>query len=409
MNVGCVPKKLFAYGAHFAHHIEDARGFGWAVDEPTLDWSALIGRKDTEIERLNAVYARLLTRAGVEFVRGRGVVTGPHEVTVGDRVFSAKVVVIATGGTPHIPAFAGNEHVHTSDEIFSLEERPAHVLIAGGGYIGVEFASIFNGFGTEVDLVHRGELFLRGFDNDCRHAVANEMRKNGVRLHFNCALQGVHKRPDGRFDVALTDKETMTADLVMAALGRRPNTAGMGLEAAGVKLSERGGVIVDAQFRSSVDHIYAIGDVIERVLLTPVALAEGDVLARNLFGPGEAVMDYAGIGTAVFSNPCLSQVGLSESEARAKHGRIRVYKTHFRPLKHTMTGRDAKIFMKLIVDGSTDRVVGCHMVGPDAAELMQGLAIAMKAGATKAHFDATIGIHPTAAEEFVTLRTPEPE
>ena len=409
VNVGCIPKKLFAYGAHFADHFEDARGYGWQVGEPALDWRVLIENKDKEITRLNGIYERMLSRAGVELVSGRGVVTGPHEVTVGDRVFSAHRIVIATGGSPSLPEFEGREHVITSNEVFSLPERPEHVLIAGGGYIGVEFASIFNGYGVQVDLVHRGDLFLRGFDRDCRHAVANEMRKLGVRLHFDCALQAVQKREDGRLEVTLTDGERMTTDLVLGAIGRSPKTAGLGLEAVGVALSPKGGVVVNDQFQSTVDHIYAIGDVIERMELTPVALAEGEVLARNLFGPPGPPVDYTDIPTAVFSNPTLSHVGLTEDEARLRFSKIRIYKAQFRPLLHTMTGRDSKIFMKLIVDAATDRVVGCHMVGPEAAELVQGLAVAMKAGATKAHFDATLGIHPTAAEEFVTMRTPEPE
>jgi len=409
VNVGCVPKKLFAYGAHYPEHFEDAKGYGWQVGDPILDWKVLIANKNTEISRLNAIYGRMLKRAGVEVVQGRGVVTGRHEVTVGDRTFSAHQIVIATGGSPFVPDFDGREYVSTSNDIFDLPERPDRVLIAGGGYIGVEFASIFNGYGAEVDLVHRGELFLRGFDEDCRHAVANEMRKLGVRLHFNCTFDSVGKRSDGRFDVCLTDGESLVADLVLAAVGRRPNTRGLGLEALGVQLSDRGGVIVDDELRTSVRHIFAIGDVIERVELTPVALAEGEVLARNLFGPDTARVDYTDIPTAVFSNPTLSSVGLTEAEARERFDRIRIYKAQFRPLLHTMTGRDSKIFMKLIVDDASDRVVACHMVGPEAAELIQGLAVAMKAGATKAHFDATLGIHPTAAEEFVTMRKPASE
>jgi len=279
-------------------------------------------------------------------------------------------------------------------------------VVLGGGYIGVEFASILNGFGSEVTLVHRGDMFLRAFDDDCRRVVAGEMQKRGVDLQFNRSIQAVRRAEDGRFVVELADGGSVTADLVMGALGRRPNTGGMDLEARGVDLSPRGGVVVDDRFQTTVPGIYAIGDVIERVELTPVALAEGEVLARRLFGSGASDVDYTDIPTAVFSNPTLSTVGLTEAQARLRYETIRVYKAHFRPMLHTMSGRDARVFMKLVVDDESDRVVGCHMVGPEAAELVQGLAIAMRAGATKAHFDATIGIHPTAAEEFVTMRQP---
>jgi glutathione reductase (NADPH) len=406
VNVGCVPKKLFAYGAQFSDHIEDARGFGWQTVRPELNWSTLIQNKDAEISRLNGIYERMLQRAGVEIVRGHARVSGEGEVTVGKRVFRGQNLVIATGGQPFVPALEGGEHLVTSDEIFSVAKRPERTVVLGGGYIGVEFASILNGFGSQVTLVHRGDMFLRAFDDDCRRVVAAEMQKRGVDLQFGRSLRAVRREEDGRFSVELADGEILSADLVMGALGRRPNTAGLDLEARGVVLSPRGGVEVDDRFQTSVSGIYAIGDVIERVALTPVALAEGEVLARRLFGPGALDVDYTDIPTAVFSNPTLSTVGLTEAEARQKYDAIRVYKANFRPMLHTMSGRDARVFMKLLVDDGSDRVVGCHMVGPEAAELVQGLAIAMRAGATKAHFDATIGIHPTAAEEFVTMRTP---
>jgi glutathione reductase (NADPH) len=406
VNVGCVPKKLFAYGSQFADHLEDARGFGWQTVRPELDWSVLIQNKDAEISRLNGIYERMLERAGVKIVRGHARLSADGEISVGDRVFRGKNIVIATGGKPFLPPFEGADHLVTSDEIFSVPECPKHAVVLGGGYIGVEFASILNGFGSEVTLVHRGDMFLRAFDDDCRRVVAGEMQKRGVDLQFNRSIQAVRRAEDGRFVVELADGGSVTADLVMGALGRRPNTGGMDLEARGVDLSPRGGVVVDDRFQTTVPGIYAIGDVIERVELTPVALAEGEVLARRLFGSGASDVDYTDIPTAVFSNPTLSTVGLTEAQARLRYETIRVYKAHFRPMLHTMSGRDARVFMKLVVDDESDRVVGCHMVGPEAAELVQGLAIAMRAGATKAHFDATIGIHPTAAEEFVTMRQP---
>lgn len=404
VNLGCVPKKLFSYGAQFADHFEDAAGYGYTVEGVRFDWSALVAAKDREIERLNGIYERLLDRAGVEILRGRGVVSGPHEVEVDGRRHTSRVLVVATGGWPWLPDFPGREHVITSNEVFSLERLPERIVIAGGGYIAAEFASIFRGFGSEVRLVHRGELFLRGFDLDARRELANEMRKRGVKLHFDCTFERVERSADGVV-VQLSDGARLEADTALFAVGRRPNTRGLGLEGVGVRLSERGAVVVDDTYRSSVPSIYAIGDVIDRIQLTPVALEEGTVLARNLFGGSDLRVDYTDVPTAVFTSPNLAAVGLTEEEARARTS-VRIYKTLFRPMKHTMSGRDERTFMKLVVDDATDRVLGCHMVGPDAGELVQGLAIALKCGATKAQFDATLGIHPTAAEEFVTMRDP---
>lgn len=411
VNLGCVPKKLFAYGSHYGEDLEDARGFGWNVGEISFDWSTLVRNKDRELERLNGIYEQLLDRAGVELLRGRARLIGPHEVELdtadGPRRFTAEHIVIATGGWPWLPDFPGSEHVITSNEVFSLPSLPERIVIAGGGYIAAEFASIFRGFGSEVDLVYRGELFLRGFDHDARRELANEMRKKGVRLHFDCMFSHV-ERGDGGLSVHLTDGESIEADVALFAVGRRPNTQGLGLQEAGVALSPSGGVIVDDAYATSVPCVHAIGDVIERVQLTPVALAEGMALARNLFGGRDDAVDYKDIATAVFTHPNLAAVGLSEEQARALHPKLRIYKSLFRPMKHTMTGRQEKTFMKLVVDDPTDRVLGCHMVGPDAGELVQGLAVALKCGATKAQFDATLGIHPTAAEEFVTMREPAP-
>lgn len=402
VNVGCVPKKLFSYGAHYREDLEDAAGFGWRVGEVSFDWATLVANKDKEIARLNGIYEALLDRTGVETIRGRGILRGPHEVEVAGRVHTAERIVIATGGWPWLPEFPGRELVISSNEVFTLDKLPERIVVAGGGYIAVEFASIFGGFGSEVDLVYRGDLFLRGFDGDARHELANEMRKKGVRLHFRCMFERVERSGES-LRVHLTDGDVLEADAVLFAVGRRPKTHGLGLEEIGVDLTERGAVVVDDHFRSSVDSVYAIGDVIERVQLTPVALEEGMFLARNLFAGADQQVDYRDIATTVFTHPNLSAVGLTEEEARQRC-KIRVYKSLFRPMKHTMTGRNEKTFMKLVVDADTDRVLGCHMVGPDAGEIIQGLAVALKCGATKAQFDATIGIHPTSAEEFVTMR-----
>lgn len=404
VNLGCVPKKLFSYGAQFADHFEDAAGYGYDVGDVRFDWAAMVASKDREIERLNGIYERLLDRAGVEILRGRGVVRGPHEVEVDGRRHTARNIVVATGGWPWLPDFQGREHVITSNEVFSLERFPERVVVAGGGYIAAEFASIFRGFGSEVSLVYRGELFLRGFDLDARRELANEMRKRGVKLHFHCIFERVERVGD-EVVVHLSDGDRIEADLALFATGRRPNTQGLGLEDVGVKLTDRGAVVVDEHYRSSVNSIYAIGDVIDRIQLTPVALEEGTVLARNLFGEADQRVDYTDVPTAVFTTPNLAAVGLTEEEARERT-EVRIYKSLFRPMKHTMSGRDERTFMKLVVDDLTDRVLGCHMVGSDAGELIQGLAVALKCGATKAQFDATIGIHPTAAEEFVTMRDP---
>lgn len=412
VNVGCVPKKLLAYGAHYAEDFEDARGFGWSVQGISFDWPTLVANQAQEIARLNGVYERLLDRVGVEILRAWGVVTGPHEVELrpvegsgSPQRVTARYIVVATGGKPWLPPdLPGGELVKSSDDMFTLERLPERLVVAGGGYIAVEFASIFNGFGVHVDLVHRGELFLRGFDRDARRELANEMRKKGVHLHFNSQFSHVERHGDGLI-VHLTDGDALKADLALFAVGRRPNTEGLGLDAVGVKLSPRGAVLVDEEFRTSVPSIYAIGDVIDRIQLTPVALEEGMLLARRLFARGSQRVDYADIPTTVFTNPNLAAVGLTEEEARDR-GPVRIYKSLFRPMKHTLSGRDEKTFMKLVVDDETDLVLGCHMVGPDAGEIIQGFAVALKCGATKAQFDATVGIHPTLAEEFVTMRDP---
>jgi glutathione reductase (NADPH) len=405
VNLGCVPKKLFAYAAHFAEECEDARGFGWKTERPEFDWPVLRANKDKEIARLGGIYEGLLERAGVTILRGRGHVEGPNAVRVGDKTYTAANILVATGGRPFVPPLPGAEHGVVSDDMFHLDALPKTAVIVGGGYIAVEFASILHGLGVSVDLVYRGDHILRGFDADVREIMARELRKKGIRVHCGLDVRELQRSP--RDDVILYTEEgqAFEVDLVLWATGRSANTQGLGLEEAGVKLDARGGVVVDDDFRSNVPSIYAVGDVIHRIQLTPVALAEGMRVANQLFGGTQNRWDYDCVPTAVFGYPNVATVGLSEEQARMDR-EITVYKSEFRPMKHTLSGRDEKTFMKMIVDKQTDRVIGCHMVGPEAGEVVQGLAVAMVAGATKAQFDATIGIHPTAAEEWVTMRTP---
>lgn len=405
VNIGCVPKKLFAYAADFHAAFEDSRGFGWNAGKPGFDWPTLLRNKDREIERLNGIYRDILGKAGVEYLEGFARFTGPHTVNVGDREYSAEKILIATGGVPRRPDFPGTEHVRISDEMFYLDALPRRAVIQGGGYIAVEFAHILHGIGVEVTLLYRGELFLRGFDDDIRSFLAEEMRTQGIDLRFNSDIAQVDKTGDG-YTVTLDDKETLDCDLVFSAIGRDPNTQNLNLSAAGVQTGTKGEIPVDSEERTNIPHIFAVGDVTDRVNLTPVAIAEGHALADRLFGkaPGRQAPDYALVPSAVFSAPPIGTVGLSEAQARAEEKDIAVYKTAFRPLKHTLSGRAEKTFMKLVVDRTTDRVLGVHMCGADAPEILQGFAVALTAGATKAHFDRTIGIHPTSAEEFVTMK-----
>jgi glutathione reductase (NADPH) len=405
VNVGCVPKKLYVYAAEYGKGFEDARGFGWEAQKPAFDWSTLRDNKKTEISRLNAIYKRLLSGVDAEIIDGRARIIDCNTVAVGDRHFTARKILIATGGWPHKPEFPGSELTFTSNEIFDLDEFPERLLVVGGGYIAVEFAGIFNGLGSQVTQLYRGPLFLRGFDSDIRAHLAQEMRKAGVDLRFETNLTAV-RRSAGGLEVDLTDGGSIEVDAVLCALGRRPHLEGLGLENTKVALTRHGTIEVDDEFRTAESNIFALGDVIGGMELTPVALAEGMAFARREFGQLERPVDYDFIPTAVFSQPNIGTVGFTESEAHLEFGDITLYKSTFRPMKHTISGRDEKSFMKLIVDDASDRVVGVHMVGPDAGEIMQGIAIAMKAGATKADFDSTIGIHPTAAEEFVTLREP---
>ena len=405
VNLGCVPKKLMVYASSFSAAATDAAGFGWTVPAPTFDWPIFIANKDREIERLNGIYRRLLEDSGVRIVEGRARLLDRNTVEVNGERFTTERVLIATGGRPFIPPIPGAELGITSDQVFHLEKQPKKIAIMGGGYIAVEFAGIFNGLGTEVMLNYRGPLFLRGFDDDLRSTLAEEMTKRGIDLRFNSLVERIECTGD-KYAVTLNSGEVIETDELLCAIGRVPNTAGLGLEEIGVDLTERGAVVVDENLESSVSGVYAIGDCIDRVALTPVALAEGMAIAERLYNDNPTVVDYTNIPSAVFSQPNIGTVGLTEAEARKDGFDVEIYRSTFRPMVHTMSGRNEKTMMKLVVDRKTDRVLGVHMVGPDAGEIIQGMAVALKAGATKATFDSTIGIHPTAAEEFVTMRTP---
>ena len=405
VNVGCIPKKLLVHGSHFAGDFEDARGFGWTVGESAFDWPSLVRNKDREIARLNSVYRKLLEDNGVTLFEARARVLDPHTVEVGDRKVTAAHILVATGGWPTVPDVPGREHAITSNEAFHLPRLPGRMVIGGGGYIAVEFAGIFHGLGVEVTQLYRGPLFLRGFDMDVRRTLADEMRKQGVRLQFDADVAGI-QRSGQTLTATLKDGRRLETDAVMFATGRLPNTRGLGIREAGVELAPNGAVVVDQGFRTSVPSIFALGDVTDRIKLTPVAIAEAMVFARTLFGGGAGAMDYANVPSAVFSQPPVATVGYTEEAAREVHGEVDVYRTVFTPLKHTLSGRDEKTMMKLVVERAGQRVVGCHMVGADAGEIVQGLAVALECNATKADFDRTIGIHPTAAEEFVTMREP---
>ena len=405
VNVGCVPKKLYVYAAEYGKGFTDAREFGWDTTVNGFDWPTLRDNKKTEIARLNAVYRKLLDGAGAELFESRASIVDANTVAVGDKHYRCGRILIATGGWPSVPDFPGSEHALTSNDIFDLDTFPERLAIVGGGYIAVEFAGIFNGLGSRVTQLYRGPLFLRGFDPDIRAHAAQEIHKTGVDLRFEVNVESIEATAEG-YSLSLTDGSTLEVDAVLYATGRAPHLEGLGLENVNVKLTSKGAIEVDRHLRTSEHTIYAVGDVTGGLELTPVALAEGMAFARREFGESYANVDYEFVPTAVFCQPNIGTVGFTEEEAKAEFGDITLYKTTFRPMKHTMTGRDEKTFMKLIVADKTDRVVGVHMMGPDAGEIIQGIAIAMKAGATKAHFDSTIGIHPTSAEEFVTMREP---
>ena len=403
---GCIPKKLLSYAAHYAEDLEDARGFGWTVEGSSFSWPALIAGKNREIARLSGVYADVLARAKVVTIEGTARLVDPHTVAIGERRVTARNILVATGGEPMKPAIPGIEHAITSNEAFELPALPKRILLVGGGYIAAEFAGIFKGLGSEVTVSYRGGQILRGFDDDVRRHLHDEMGKKGVRILLESDVLRIDRRTDGSLEVGMTGLpgNRLACDAVMFATGRTANTARVGLAETGVRLDDAGGVVVDRFCRSSVANIYAVGDVTHRLALTPVAIREGAAVATTLFGGVETPVDHDDVPSAVFSQPPVGTVGLSESKAVEKLGQVDIYKTTFRPLRHTLSGRDERTLMKLVVDAATQRVVGAHMVGGDAPEVIQGLAIAVKAGLTKAQFDATVGIHPTAAEEFVTLR-----
>lgn len=403
VNVGCVPKKLYVYAAEFGKAFKDARNFGWNSELPAFDWATLRDNKKTEIARLNSVYDNLLGGVKATVIRGHARFVDAHTVAVGEQRYTAEKILIATGGWPHIPKFPGSELAISSNEVFDLEQFPKRLAIVGGGYIAVEFAGIFNGLGAHVTQLYRGPLFLRGFDADIRAHAVQEIRKTGVDLRFDVNVLSIKAGADG-LQVLLTDGAVLEVDAVLYATGRKANLDGLGLENVNVRISDAGTIEVDANYCTSEPSIFALGDVVGHMELTPVALAEGMSFARRQFGGLENAVDYEFIPTAVFCQPNIGSVGLTEDEARAKFGKLRVFKSTFKPMKHSISGRDEKTLMKLIVDQASDRVVGAHMMGPDAGEIMQGIAIALRAGATKAVFDTTIGIHPTAAEEFVTMR-----
>jgi glutathione reductase (NADPH) len=401
---GCIPKKLLVIGSHFAEDFEDAAAYGWHVAEPTLDWPKLIAAKNRELDRLHGIYLQVLNKAGVTVIDGRARLVGQNEVEVAGRTYSARHILIAVGGWPALPELPGIEHAITSNEALDLAALPKRIAIVGGGYIAVEFAGLFASFGVEVTQIPRGPKLLRGFDEDIRDALGEEMRKKGVTLMTGRHVQNIARRDDGALDLTLDQGTVVTSDQVLYATGRKPNTKNLGLEALGVALDRNGAVVVDPYSQSSVPGIHAIGDVTDRMALTPVAIAEAHCLVDTLFKGNKRAMNYENIASAVFSQPPVAVVGLSEQQAIERFGIVDIYVSRFRPLRHTLTGRDEKTFMKLVVKTDDQKVVGAHMVGADAPEIVQGLAIALNCGATKQDFDRTVGIHPTAAEEFVTMR-----
>ncbi|KVF79507.1 glutathione-disulfide reductase [Burkholderia diffusa] len=401
---GCIPKKLLVYASHYPHELEDAKGFGWTFGAGTLDWPALIAAKDREINRLSDIYINLLRQSGVAMHAGRATLVDAHTVAIGERTFRARHIAIATGSRPSLPPRPGIEHAITSREALSLAKLPARIAVVGGGYIAVEFAGIFNGVGSHVDLFYRGEKILRGFDDDVRQFLTDEMTKQGVAIHARAVVESIARADDGTLSVRVGDAQHGPYDAVLYATGRVPNVDGLGLEQAGVVLDARGAIAVDAYSATSVPSIHAIGDVTSRPQLTPVATRDGGLLARTLFGGARVAADHHYVPSAVFSQPEVATVGLTEADARRLHDEVDIYRTSFKALRHTLSGRDERTLMKLVVARDSQRVIGAHMVGRDAGEIIQGIAIAIRAGATKAQFDDTIGIHPTAAEEFVTMR-----
>ena len=402
---GCVPKKLLVYASQFGAEFNDATYYGWSAEQPKFDWCNLIAAKDQEIDRLNGIYLQLLENAGVKIMHQRATITGPNSVKCDGRTFTAGKILVAVGATPYIPEIEGHELAISSNEAFHMENFPERVVVVGGGYIAVEFAGIFNGLGAHTQLVYRGTQVLRGFDEDVRHAVAEGMAARGVDIHTNSNITKIEK-VGHNLTIHESTGDILSTDVVMYATGRVPYTHGLGLESVGVAVTNNGAIVVDNYSKTNVDSIYAVGDVTDRMPLTPVAIREGQAFAETVFNNAQKSMDYINVPTAVFSQPQVGTVGLTEADAVKQFGDIDVYKTRFRAMKHTLTGRDDFVTMKVIVATNNDRVVGVHMVGSDAGEVIQAVGIAVKMGATKADFDATVAVHPTAAEELVTLKTP---
>lgn len=401
---GCVPKKMMVYASHFHEEFVDSASYGWSTHVEGFDWATLIANKDQEIDRLNGIYENLLSNAGVEIFHGRARLIDPHTVEIEGQSLQAENILIATGGTPFMPEIEGIEHAITSNEVFHLAEQPKSAIVVGGGYIAVEFAGIFNGLGTATSLVYRGPQILRGFDLDIRNHLAAEISKKGIELHLNNNVESIQLTDAGEKRVRFSDGTEQIVECVLFATGRVPNSQDLGLQQAGIKLGSKQEVRVDENSKTNVDHIYAVGDVTDRIALTPVATMEGHAFADTVFGNAPRLADHSNVPSAVFSQPSVASVGLSEEAAREQFEHVDTYSSEFKILKHTLTPNTERTLMKLVVDADSDRVIGAHMVGPDAAEIMQGIAIAIKAGAKKADFDATVGIHPSSAEEFCTMR-----
>ncbi len=406
VNVGCVPKKLYTYASHFSHDVANAAGFGWQVAPVKFDWPTLVANKKQEISRLNAIYSNLLNNSGAQIIAGYAELKDAHTVTVSGQDYTAQRIVIATGGTPNIPAVDYADLLISSDQIFDLPEFPKRLLVVGAGYIALEFACIFQGLGSQVEVSYRGDLIMRGFDQDVRQFVDQEMRKQGIALTYQSQIKNVEKQADGSLLVTFNDGSSRQVDQVLMAIGRNPRLQGIGLERVGVQTTASGTIAVNDKFQTNINSIYALGDVTGGIELTPVALAEAMTLVNHWYGDGSKNMDYEFIPTAVFTQPNVGTIGLTEQQARDQYPQIDVYSSDFKPMKHTLSGCNERSFMKLIVDKASDRVIGLHIVGEGAGEMLQGFGVAIKAGATKADFDATIGIHPTSAEELVTMRVP---
>ena len=404
VNVGCVPKKLFVYGSHYSEDLEDASSYGWSVESTNFSWPILRDNKTNEIKRLNSIYQNLLEASGVEIFNNTATFVDENTVQVGSSKVTSEKILVATGSWPYVPEFRGREFIISSNEMFYLDSLPKRISIVGGGYIAVEFAGIMNGLGVDTTLIYRGPILLRGFDQGIREFVKNELEKKGIRLLFNCGVQSIEKRSGGHL-LQLSNGQSISADQVMYATGRSPNTQRLGFENTNVLLNSEGAVVVNDQYQTRASNIYAVGDVINRAQLTPVAIAEGMAFANANFGTTSRHVDYSLIPTCVFCQPNIGTVGPTEEQARATYSDLHVFETSLKPMKHTLTGSSERSYLKLLVDGETDRVIAVHMVGPEAGEIVQGLAVAISAKATKADFDRTIAIHPTMAEEFVTMRS----